>query len=246
MRILIVRHCEPNYAIDGLTEKGRREAALLAKRLGQEDISAIYCSPLGRAQRTAEPTAESLSMPINTVDWLVEFDHNEGAQVVRPGTKERDCCWDLRPAAVEQFPDVYHPTKWREVPFIADSGVPAAYDKICAAMDACLASWGYVREGKSYRVERSHHETIALFCHFGVTAVLLSHLMNCSPYSIWQHVATLPSAVSIFYTEERQEGIASFRASAIGDLSHLYVASEPPSFACRFCECFADDTRHGD
>ena len=33
MRILIIRHGDPDYEIDGLTEKGKREAALLAKRL---------------------------------------------------------------------------------------------------------------------------------------------------------------------------------------------------------------------
>lgn len=32
MRILLIRHGDPDYVNDTLTEKGRREAALLAKR----------------------------------------------------------------------------------------------------------------------------------------------------------------------------------------------------------------------
>ena len=33
MRIIFVRHAEPDYANDTLTEKGWREAALLAERV---------------------------------------------------------------------------------------------------------------------------------------------------------------------------------------------------------------------
>ena len=42
---------------------------------------------------------------------------------------------------------------------------------------AILAEHGYVRDGYSYRVTRESHETLAFFCHYGVTAVLLSHLL---------------------------------------------------------------------
>ena len=46
-------------------------------------------------------------------------------------------------------------------------------------------------------------------------------------------------------TEERREGIASFRISAFGDVSHLYVHDEPPAFAARFCEMYSNtDERH--
>ena len=56
MRILIIRHGDPDYAIDGLTEKGKREVALLTERLAREELTAIYCSPLGRARATIAPT----------------------------------------------------------------------------------------------------------------------------------------------------------------------------------------------
>ena len=45
MKILIIRHGDPNYAIDSLTEKGVREATLLAKYLKNRDIKAFYLSP---------------------------------------------------------------------------------------------------------------------------------------------------------------------------------------------------------
>lgn len=53
MRIIFVRHGDPDYANDTLTEKGWREAALLAERVSGWDVTDFYVSPLGRAQDTA-------------------------------------------------------------------------------------------------------------------------------------------------------------------------------------------------
>ena len=52
MRLMIVRHGDPDYIHDSLTEKGKREAELLSKRLAKMDIQEFYQSPLGRAQLT--------------------------------------------------------------------------------------------------------------------------------------------------------------------------------------------------
>ena len=44
MRIIFVRHGEPDYANDTLTPKGWREAELLSQRLKNWDIDAFYTS----------------------------------------------------------------------------------------------------------------------------------------------------------------------------------------------------------
>ena len=45
MKILIIRHGEPDYSIDSLTEKGWREAEILADRLEKADVRDFYVSP---------------------------------------------------------------------------------------------------------------------------------------------------------------------------------------------------------
>ena len=60
MKLLIVRHGDPDYSIDSLTEKGWREAHYLADRLTKTPADFYYCSPLGRAQDTAKETMERL------------------------------------------------------------------------------------------------------------------------------------------------------------------------------------------
>ncbi len=242
MRILLIRHGEPNYAIDGLTEKGEREAELLAKRLSSEKIEKIYSSPLGRARLTAAPTAEALKMEVEVLPFMREFNEKT---VKLPYLEEPAIAWDIWPAYMNEHPEAYELSAWQETPHIKESEVYKEYICVCCEFDKILARHGYEREGYNYRAVRPNHDTVAIFCHFGVIAVLLSHLFNCSPYSLWQHTCALPTSVTTVYTEERREGMALMRATGFGDISHLYAAAEPPSFSGRFCECFTDDTRHG-
>jgi probable phosphoglycerate mutase len=94
-------------------------------------------------------------------------------------------------------------------------------------------------------VERRNEDTIVLVCHFGLESVLLSHLLQVSPMVLWHGTCAAPSSVTTLVTEERQEGIASFRMSAFGDVSHLYADGQEPAFAARFCETYANtEQRH--
>jgi len=241
MKILIVRHGDPNYEIDGLTEKGRREVALLTRRLVRENISKVYCSPLGRARATVAPTLAELGMESEICDWLREFDY---VSVRVPYLDHEKAPWDIKPEYMDTMPEIYSLDRWREAEMIKGTKVPEAYDNVCREFDKVLAENGYERAGYNYRVTDSNHKTLVFVCHFGLGAVLISHILNCSPYSIWQNTCKLPSSVSIFYTEERREGLASLRATAIGDTSHLYAGGEPLSFAARYCECYSDEERH--
>ena len=42
MRLLLVRHGDPNYELDCLTELGHRQAKEVAKRLMEEGIQEIF------------------------------------------------------------------------------------------------------------------------------------------------------------------------------------------------------------
>ena len=119
------------------------------------------------------------------------------------------------------------------------------YDKVTKEFDTLLAKHGYVRENGYYRVEKESTETITFFCHFGLICVLLSHLWNVSPFTLWNSFALAPTSVTEVVTEERKQGIAYFRGLKIGDISHLYAGNEEPSFAARFCETYSNkEQRH--
>lgn len=234
MRLIFIRHGDPDYEKDSVTPKGEREIELLADKLSREKIDAFYLSPKGRAQRTAQATLNRIGRTGTTYDWLREFT----TPVRLPGTETEHLMWDFLPSFLEKYPQLYSAEEWMSVPFIAESGIPLAYEEVCGGFDALLASHGYRRRVLDYAAERPNRDTLAFFCHFGVTCVLLSHLFNLSPVALLQHFAAPPSSVTTVYTEEREAGIASFRCASYGDVSHLYIAQEPPSFSGRFCETF--------
>ena len=242
MRIVIVRHGDPNYELDTLTETGWKEARLVAERIAKMDVTDFYVSPLGRAQDTASCTLEKMHRTATTCDWLREF----AAQIYRPDVADREMiCWDWLPQDMTKEPKYYDVSTWMDTKVMQAGNVREQYEWVCKEMDALLKRYGYEREGLYYRVVKPNNDTIVLFCHFGVECVLLSHLLNISPMLLWHGFCAAPTSVTSIYTEERREGIASFRVNEFGSTAHLYVAGEGPSFSARFCECYTNwDERH--
>lgn len=242
MRILIIRHAEPDYSIDSLTEKGFREAHLLADRLEGEQIDYVYCSILGRARDTAAETLKRKGMTAEYCDWLQEVGYMKCADPQNPEMQR--AVWDFLPRDFSVQENLHKKDDWKNSDWFTGTNVPQMYDNVCRELDNVLAKHGYVRNGNMYTTERGSHDTVAFFCHFGCESMLLSHLLNVSPFNLLQNFCALPSSVTTVYTEERIKGEVSMRCAAFGDISHLYKGGEEPSFAARFCECFDDDTRH--
>ncbi|MBE6601419.1 MAG: histidine phosphatase family protein [Ruminococcaceae bacterium] len=241
MKLIIIRHGDPNYEIDSLTPTGWREAELLSRRVSKWDVKAFYTSPLGRARDTARPTLEKMGREATVLDWLREFP----LDIVKEGETKPSCCWDWLPADWTSKAHFYDRDAWMDDPAFASVDMRAGYKYVTDGLDALLAEHGYRRENGYYRVTEANSDTIVLFCHFGLQCVLLSHLLGVSPMVFWHGLCAAPSSVTTIYTEERRRGIAAFRVASFGDTSHLYVAGEQPSFSARFCETYDNfDQRH--
>ena len=243
MRLLIIRHGDPDYEHDTLTEKGRREAKLLAEKFKKEKIDFIYSSPLGRAKDTAMYAANALNMGNQVVIEPLFREFNTDKAVVLPDGTERHLIWDLLPEYWTKQAEFYDREKWKTHPALQQGDVVKYYEAVVNRLDEILETHGYRREGGYYRVEKGNTDTVAIFCHFGLEMVLLSHLCNISPFPLLHHFTALTSSVTTLYTEERRQGIATFRCSGFGDISHLYAGGEEPSFSARFCENFGNGDR---
>ncbi len=239
MRQLFIRHGEPDYEKDSLTEKGFREAEYLAEYLADVKIDACYVSPLGRAKDTAAPTLLKKQMTGVECQWLEEFP----AKVVRPDKGFPINCWDFLPQDWTGVNEYYDKSLWAKTELMEEGNVAQIYQNVTQEFDGLLAKHGYAREGNIYRVERANRDTIAFFCHFALECVLLGHLIGASPMVLWHGFCAAPSSVTTVFTEERREGVASFRISRFGDISHLFVKGEEPSFYARYCETFDSDEK---
>lgn len=63
------RHQKPD---DPLSEKGKRQAKIIAKRLVKTDLDFIYASPYLRTQQTAEIISKKLKLKIEFMNYLIE------------------------------------------------------------------------------------------------------------------------------------------------------------------------------
>lgn len=232
MQLVFIRHGEPNYEIDGLTEAGQREARLLAERVAGWPVTDFYCSPLGRAQATAAPTLARTGRTAETMAWLREF--SCGYFTPPDGNADtKGVPWDFYPSywtADPRFGDKDH---WLELPVMQaqPESVADRFDEVKAGLDGVLARYGYIREGGIYRVtENARRDAMAVFfCHLGLTDIACAYLMNIAPPLLWQSFFLPPAGIAVLNTEERQPGIACFRCQVMGDTSHLRAGGEPVS-----------------
>ena len=236
MQLLLIRHGDPDYEHDSLTEKGWREARLLCERLRGLDVKEYYVSPLGRAQATIQPLLEATGRAAVTIPWLREFplrewDEYEGRLHV---------VWDYLPRYRERFPEWNDAERWMDAPPFCRYGARPLVEEMWRGLDDILARHGYVRDGQFYRVERPSRDLIALVCHFGAASILLSHLLNISAPQLLHATFLAPASVTTVITEERERGTAQWRAVGIGDISHFSAADEPMSLSGFFQETFSD------
>lgn len=240
MKLLFIRHGEPDYEHDTVTEHGRLEAEILAERIAPMDITEYYVSPLGRAKATAAPTLKRAGRTAVEYDWLQEFE----PRIHRPDCPELlRVPWDWLPQDWLQDERFLTRDHWWENDVYTAVNMKEKYDRVIEAFDVFLAEHGYERSGLYYRAVRPNSDTLAFFCHFAVTCVFLSHLMNVSPVALWHGLVMAPTSVTTVNTEERRPGVAYFRTASIGDVSHLWAKGVEPSFAARFCEVYGNGDR---
>ena len=242
MKLIIIRHGDPDYSIDSLTPTGWKEAELLAERVRKMTVKEFYVSPLGRARDTLQPTLDKLGREATVLDWLREF----RPSIIRTGDTVPSCSWDWLPGVWTKTPEFYDKDKWYDVPCFAVANMKEEYERVTRGLDELLLKHGYKREGGYYRAIAPNEDTIVLVCHFGLECVLLSHLMGVSPMTLWHGTCAAPTSVTTINTEERRHGIAYFRMASFGDTSHLYVNGEEPSFAARFCETYDNEKQRHD
>jgi probable phosphoglycerate mutase len=162
MELLLVRHGRPHRieragapADPSLDEYGQQQAAALAAWLGQEEIDAVYASPLKRAVETAEPLVARLGLTMVHHEGIVEWDRDHEAYIPIEELKStndpawqamRDERWDLLGVDPTVFRDrvvdaidsmaAAHPSQ--RVAVVCHGGVINAYTSSVLGLDRML------------------------------------------------------------------------------------------------------------
>jgi probable phosphoglycerate mutase len=205
MDLLLIRHAAPDYARDGLTGEGKRQAKLLGRYLADVPLTHIYCSPMGRARDTLAPTAKAHKAiePVS-LDWMAELDGR-----VRPHL----WAWDApghqlssEPELVERLDELLAPQQARLVEHFL----------------GMLAGHGYARRPDGlFALPNPPADTrpvAALFAHAGWITTLLAGLFELPLARLYCRVKYAPSAI----THLRMAHVAG-----VGELRLISYATRP-------------------
>lgn len=263
MRLIFIRHAEPDYSTDTLTELGQKEAEALAERTARWKVDEIFCSPMGRARETAYPTLKALHMEAAELPWLREFSY----PVMHPYQKAKGVAWDLMPQYWTNEPVMLSRDRWFEAPLYRENpDLEKMWYKVCDGLGGILERYGYTRLGdyydyrnpdgperpaglediqlhgtKEYEVrDRDDEKTLVFFCHLGVTCVMLAHLLNVSPVLLWHGTFLPPAGLVVMNAEKRLHNAAFFRMQAFGDTAHLLQSGVKLSGYGAFSTVFRD------
>jgi broad specificity phosphatase PhoE len=236
MRLIFIRHGDPDYENDTLTEKGWREATLLAKRTAEWKVEKFYCSPLGRARDTASLTLKAHERQAEVQDWLKEIT----VPLIHPVTGKNCIPWDQFPSYWTNEPDFLDKDQWLNTELMKSGEMKQRFSETCTGMDQLLSEHGYQRKNGYYLAEKSNGDTLVFFCHLGVMLAIMGHLLNVSPMVLWHGFCVLPTSVTVLNSEERIDKEAYFRCQLLGDTTHLHDGGERISKAGSFAEIFQD------
>ena len=256
MRLIFIRHGDPDYNRDCLTEIGIREAECLAYRVKDWDVTRFFYSPMGRARQTCEIGMKYTGRTAELAEWL----HEITVPVPDPATGELGCAWNWMPDFWNDNQKLRDYFSWYDTFPYAGFPMKDVYEKACIGIDSLLSEYGYIRDGagkpgfdilKSKAVYRTDHKhatdagiqsddvTLVFFCHFGVTGAILSHLLGISPVYLWQSFYLAPTSVTAVSAEERQPGTVGFRCQFFGDTKHLAAKNVPVSPSGYFTDTFS-------
>ena len=224
MLLYIVRHGDPVYVTDSLTERGKRQAEAVGKRIYDSQIDRIFSSPMGRALETAEPACRLLGLECNIEEWT----HEIGDERLTPFT-------DGKLKSITNVQNTYYlengniDLNYNEAftcTGINESNIKSAVDFIEKHGNEFLERLGYKKENGVYKILRNNEEKVALFCHSAFARAWLSVLLHIPFHIMWSSFSYTHTGVTVLEFKNNPNGITAPRCLCFSDMSHLYAQNE--------------------
>lgn len=212
LRILMIRHADPIYTTDTLTEWGFVEAEMLSRRLRDEEmgkIDYIYISPQGRAQDTARPTIQKVGTPNETLPWM-------GENWIYARLKEQE----------SRELDLLDDNAFLKHPFMVEhEGHLQKYQDIDNGLKALLKKYGIERneDGYTYRFLPDASDktiTIALFWHGGTGLQTLANMLHMSSIRLMETIGFETTSITEVVIQENERGYSFPMIVRMNDNAH--------------------------
>lgn len=227
MLLYIIRHGDPIYVTDTLTEKGQAQAQALKCRFTQ-GFDRIYSSPMGRARATAQPTCDLTGIPYQVEEWTSEW----LSWVDMSVSDENGEDWVFRKYERRMLETNWHKLgdRWYDDKAFRGLRVKECYQRIVKNSDDFLLRQGYRRDGSLYIAERPNDERVAVFCHHGFGTTWLSHLLRIPAPMLWTSFDITHTGVTVLRFKADDDGVCTPVCLCYSDMSHILKSDMPMTY----------------
>ena len=222
MLLYIVRHGDPDYSTDTLTERGKLQAKAVAKRMQASKIDRIFSSPMGRARQTAEPSCKLLGLDCNIEEWAHEIS-NKDLYTPYPDGVEKSITYVQNTYYRENgnlfrsYEDTYG------CPGINQAHVKEPVELIEKHGYDFLERLGYKFDGENFHILRKNEERVALFCHAAMARAWISVLFHIPLHIVWASFSYTHTGVTVIEFANNENGLTAPKCLCFSDMSHLYA-----------------------
>lgn len=218
MEIVLVRHAQPEWLIDGtgvddpvLTPLGHEQAVRLPSWFVTRPIDHLFVSPLVRARQTAQPLIDTFGVEPEILDWAAEI-----SAPVWQGTPseviERAFADQRRRPVEEQWEAIPGGESFRDFHLRITEGVT----DLLARFD-CIRTLGFP---PLWRLPFDGPR-IVLVAHSGTNAVILGHLLGIDPVPWeWERFVAFHASISVVRPMHIADS-ASLSLYRFSDTAHL-------------------------
>ncbi len=228
MLLFYIRHGEPIYNPDSLTEYGIKQAQALSKRLVINGLDEIYVSSSNRAIETMMPTSFALNVKPVIMDWMNEKYAWEEFTIKDELGNPID--WIFHD---EEFKIKLNSRevknlgfKWFEHDMFKDYKFKDGIDRIEKNTNLLMERLGYIhkKDISGYISKGKNNKRVAIFAHQGFGMAFLSSLLDIPYPYMSTHFDLCHSSMTVIYFDENKDNgeIVIPKVLELSNDSHLY------------------------
>lgn len=225
MKFFYIRHGEPIYDPDSLTDRGHEQAAKLVPYFLGCGLDRIYSSTSNRAIQTAKPTCKALGVDMRLLDFANEkYAYRDFS--IGEGNERSWLSGDWASRSLFASMEIKElGFRWYEHYALEKYNYKNGVERVYDDCDKFFLSLGYEHERYTgrYRVIAHSDENIALFAHEGFGKIFLSCLLDMPyPYTCNYFCMSHTGITKINFIEN--DGYAIPIVNFWSSQGHLYKA----------------------
>ncbi len=219
MELILIRHAQPEWSRDGrsqvdpgLTDLGRDQAALTAKRLAAEAFDAVLVSTATRSQETAEPALPRLGgVRREDRQWLHEI-RMPGTWEGTPSEEVDRAFRDARGRPrMEWWNGMPGGESFRDFHARVTIGLEAELAELDVHLDPDIGLWEVPRDAPR----------LLMVAHAGTNSVVLGHLLGLDPQPWeWERFSSNHASLTVLRSTPIG-GAHIFSLQSFSDVAHL-------------------------